>query len=105
MTTEVGILKEINFGASGVEEIIQNVAFILSTFVMSCPLDREFGRKPYLDGPIDKAIALNNAEIIEAIQTYEPRAQVESVRYDQTAEDAMQGILRPIAKVVIVEDE
>lgn len=101
ITTEISVMKKINWNATGVEEVIQNVAFILSTYVMSCPLDREFGWEPNLDGPIERAMAVNNARITEAINIFEPRAQVESIRYDQTVDDAMNGLLRPIVKVVI----
>lgn len=96
---------KINFNATGTEEIIQNVAFILSTYTMTCPLDREFGWIPALDGPIQRAQAVNKARIVEAIHKYEPRATVESVRYEQDADDAQRGLLKPVVKVVIEEDE
>lgn len=104
ITTDVSILNEINYNATGAEEIIQNVAFLLSTYQMSCPLDREFGWIPDLDGPIQRAQQINIARIIEAIHKFEPRAIVESVRYEQSSDDAQRGLLKPIVKVVI-EDE
>lgn len=105
ITAEVGILNSINFNATGPNEVIQNVAFILSTYVMTCPLDREFGWVPDLDGPIQRAQAVNKARIVEAIQKFEPRAVVVSVYYEQDADDAQRGLLRPVVKVVIEEDE
>lgn len=105
ITAEVSILKKINFSATGVEAIIQNVAFILSTYIMTCPLDREFGWLPDLDGPIQRAQAINKARIIEAVHKYEPRAVVESVHYQQDTEDAQRGLLRPVVKVVIEVDD
>ncbi|MEK4255413.1 GPW/gp25 family protein [Ureibacillus sp. FSL K6-2830] len=105
ITAEVSVLKKINFSATGVEAIIQNVAFILSTYAMTCPLDREFGWVPDLDGPVQRAQAVNKARIVEAIQKFEPRAVVVSVYYEQDADDAQRGLLRPVVKVVIEEDE
>ncbi|MBB5148664.1 GPW/gp25 family protein [Ureibacillus thermosphaericus] len=105
ITAEVGILNSINFNATGPDEVIQNVAFILSTYQMTCPLDREFGWIPDLDGPIQRAQAINKARIVEAIHTFEPRAVVESIRYEQDSEDSQRGLLKPVAKVVIEEDE
>lgn len=46
MRYEIKPLKEVNFGATGVEEVLQNIAFILATVVNSCPMDRSFGWKP-----------------------------------------------------------
>ena len=69
-------LKNINYGATGVEEILQNVAFIMSTFTNSCPLDREFGYNPPIDEPITLAPHLNMARITDAITKFEPRVQV-----------------------------
>lgn len=105
ITAEVGILNSINFNATGPDEVIQNVAFILSTYQMTCPLDREFGWIPDLDGPIQRAQAINKARIVEAIHTFEPRAVVESIHYEQDADDTQRGLLKPVAKVVIEENE
>lgn len=105
ITVEVGVLNSIDFNATGVDEVIQNVAFIMSAYTLSCPLDRAFGWIPDLDGPIQRAQARNKARIIEAIHTFEPRATVETIYYEQDAEDAQRGLLKPVAKVVIEEDE
>lgn len=72
-------LTQIDFGATGVKEVLQNVAFILSTPVYSCPMDRAFGWIPDLDSPINVAAATNEARMIQAIQVNEPRAIVEQV--------------------------
>lgn len=70
----VNPISTIDYGATGTAEILQNVAFILSTFKYSCPLDRAFGWEPVIDSPIDQAEAENTAAIIDAIEEYEPRA-------------------------------
>lgn len=48
MTHQVTAKSNIDFGATGVDEILQNVAYILSTFVMSYPDKRERDRKKSL---------------------------------------------------------
>ncbi|MEG0261002.1 MAG: hypothetical protein RR651_14125 [Lysinibacillus sp.] len=97
---EVEPLKNINFAATGVEEILQNVAFIMSTSIMSCPLDREFGWNMGIDDPIVIRKAKIVYELTEAITKFEPRAVVESVT---VTGDGLQGKLRPKVKVSINE--
>lgn len=88
--------QEVNFGATGVEEVLQNVAFILSTMIGTCPLDREFGWEPDLDDPIDVAQATNTARIIQAIQEHEKRAIVDEV---QVTGNPLDGQLKVIIRV------
>lgn len=100
MQYEVKPLEKIDFGATGAQEVLQNVAFILSTTVYSCPMDRVFGWVPDLDSPILAAKARNAARIIQAIQENEPRAIVEQVRFEG---DLINGQLKPIVRVRIDE--
>lgn len=93
-------LKNINFGATGVDEVLQNVAFILATSLMSCPLDREFGWDSNIDKPIDIAKLMVMAQITEAITNFEPRAEIVSI---EVSSDAMKGKLIPKVKVKINE--
>lgn len=93
-------MKNIKFGAMSVEEILQNVAFILATSIMSCPLDREFGWNTGLDDPINIRKAKIVYEITEAISKFEPRAIIESV---EVTGDGLQGKLTPRVKVRINE--
>lgn len=46
MTHQVTALNHVNGNATGVDGILQNVAFILSTFALPCPL-RNYGMKPF----------------------------------------------------------
>jgi len=70
-------IKELKIGAKGVEEILQNIAVIIATPKGSVPLDREFGVDySFLDTPTPKALALFRAEVVKAIEKYEPRAKV-----------------------------
>jgi|SRR5690606_41512476 len=99
MEYEVTTLNKIDFGATGVAEILQNVAFILSTPAFSCPLDRGFAWEPEVDMPMMPAEqARLIARITDAIQTYEPRAEVVSVTFRN---DPLQGIMQPVVRVRI----
>jgi uncharacterized protein len=92
--------KEVDFGASGVKEVLQNVAFILSTMLYSCPLDREFGWEPDIDSPIQIAQATNSARIIQAIQDFEPRAIVEEIQIEG---NAFEGEIKANVRVSVDE--
>ena len=91
-------LQNIDFGATGEAEILQNVAFIIGTHKMSCPLDRDFGNTPPIDAPIAAAQAIHAAQLIEAIQSYEPRAEVIEIDFDG---DPLKGIVEPKVTVTI----
>ena len=87
--------------ANEIEEVIQNVAMIISTLKGSCPLDRTFGIDPArVDDPIGVAQAKLSAEIAAAVRTQEPRARVKKLFYDGNATD---GELIIKARVEVVE--
>lgn len=77
-------LNDIDFAPlSAVEEIAQNVKIICTTPKCSVPMDREFGiGAEMLDRPTPKAMALIQAEIIQAVKKYEPRCRVKKVSFD-----------------------
>jgi phage baseplate assembly protein W len=78
-------IAEINLTPETVdEEVIQNVAMILATPQFSVPLDRGLGlSQRFIDKPLPAAQALIIAEIIDAVETYEPRVTVENVYFEQ----------------------
>ena len=78
------------------QEVTRNVRNILTTPVGSCPLYRDFGidASP-VDYPMDTAQNIIAVEIAEAVERYEPRAQVTEVTFDPD----MSGLLK--AKVVV----
>lgn len=100
MRYEIKPLKEVNFGATGVEEVLQNIAFILATVVNSCPMDRSFGWKPAIDSPINIAKATESSRILQAITENETRAIVEEIVVDG---EALKGELTVIVRVDIDE--
>jgi len=93
--------RSIDFGATGVKEILQNVWMIISTVVFSCPLDRGFAWEPVLDTPSQFAQAKLTARLTTAIHQYEPRAQVVRITYRG---DPLKGQLIPVVKVRIADD-
>lgn len=101
----VSLLETIDFAPSStVAEILQNIRTILTTRRGTVPLDRDFGLSwNWLDQPLPLAQMLMKAEIINAIQTYEPRAAVKAVTFAGGTENAMDGILIPTVTVTLAE--
>mgnify|MGYP002625792406 FL=1 len=100
-------MSGINFSPqSTAEEVIQNVRCILATRKGSVPFDRAFGVSwDMLDRPLPVAKAMMIAVVVEAVQEYEPRAEVRGVRFDADATDAMEGRLSPVVTIEIREEE
>ena len=87
---------------SEVAEILQNVRMILTTRIGSVPLARDFGLSwEHIDQPINVARALMQSTIIDAVERFEPRVLVKAVAFDETSEDAMEGLLKPKVTISI----
>lgn len=92
-------------GASGLEEVLQNVRVILTTPRGGVMGDREFGvDQGYLDSPTPKAKALFMSSVVEAVARYEPRARVTAIEWRESAGDGQDGVLRPVVRVSIEEE-
>ena len=79
--------------ATLIEEIAQNVSMIVTTVKNTVPLFRDFGVSAmFLDKPANTAEAILIADILEAIEAYEPRAKVIKVSF---ARSEMTGKLSP----------
>lgn len=84
-----------------VEEVLQNVAMIISTPKFSVPLDRGLGlAQRFLDMPVQAAQAVFISEILDAVERDEPRAEVLSVTITQ---GETPGKLIPIVEVDIID--
>lgn len=96
MNYTVTPLTVIDFSPSNeINEIIQNVKCIISTIKGSVPLDRDFGiYGSFIDMPQHQAQQLLRVSIIEAIETYEPRAVVLSIDFQNT--NASDGKVNPL---------
>ena len=95
-------LKKINLAPeSTVEEVLQNIAMIISTPKFSVPLDRGFGlAQRFIDKPIQTAQPLLISEVLDAIEEYEPRAEVENVSF--VLGDSPDALI-PIVEVNIID--
>lgn len=83
------------------EEVLQNIAMIVSTPQYSVPLDRGFGlSQRFVDKPIQTAQAILVSEVLDAIEKYEPRAEVINVSFEQGKKP---GFLIPIVEVNIID--
>lgn len=81
--------------------VLQNISIILSTWQGSVPLYREFGLPgKFVDKPIPVAKPLLYAEVKEAVETYEPRAEVVDITFIEDA--GTPGRLMPIVEVEII---
>ncbi len=98
MTHQVTAKSNIDYGATGIDEILQNVAYILSTFVMSYPDKRGRDRKKELEVPFHFAKKRNTERIIDSIQRFEPRAVIIDVDY---VGDVSKGKIEPVVKVIV----
>lgn len=103
----VSLNKAVNFAPeTETEEILQNIRTILATRIGTVPLHRALGITwEHIDKPYPVAKAMMTVAVIEAIGTYEPRANVESVEFDETTENIMEGLLKPRVIVSIGGDE
>jgi phage baseplate assembly protein W len=73
---------EINWGATGSNEIAQNVLTLISTFKYEVAYDRTLGlRGDFVDMPLTEAIASVVAQIYAVVDEREPRATVEDVEF------------------------
>jgi phage baseplate assembly protein W len=99
--TVESISKDVVYGATGVEEVLQNVRTILSTRKGSVPLDRNFGiASEFLDSPLPQAQAEINTDVFEQLRKYEPRAQLKEITFDI---DPINGRIAPKVKVEVLD--
>jgi hypothetical protein len=92
--------QDIDFGATGVEEVFQNVKYILLTEYFSVPLDREFGMDfTMVDKPIPIAEAMLTQEIAIKISLYEPRCQFTEINFEGKG---IEGKLNPLVTINIL---
>lgn len=83
------------------ESILQNVSIILRTWQGNVPLYREFGMPMrFIDRPMIAAAPAMIVEIREAIQRFEPRAELVSAKFTQDPT----GVLIPEVEVDIINE-
>ena len=85
-----------------VKSILQNVSIILRTWQENVPMFREFGMPMrFVDAPVNAALPTLIVEVREAIQKYEPRAELLSVDFTHD----ISGVLTPVVEVTILEPQ
>lgn len=84
-----------------VKSVLQNVAIILATIQGTVPLYREFGiPRDMVDRPISVAKVIMTSRVKEAVERFEPRASVVSVRCQE--DEGVPGRLVPTVEVEII---
>ena len=84
-----------------VESVLQNIAIILKTPKGSVPMYREFGlSQSFLDRPMPVARNMLKVAVREAIERWEPRAEVVDVSF--TGNASSPGELNPLVEVKII---
>ena len=92
--------QQIIIGATGDDELMQNVRIIVSTFAYSVRFDVPFADEGgYIDSPLPLATAQRIAGLAEAIETYEPRLSVKSITFANDPDAMSQGIGYPMITV------
>lgn len=106
MTYTVTPLTKIDFAPQTViAEVLQNVRCIIATFKGTVPLDRAFGIDfDGIDTPMPQAQMLFRVALIDAIEQYEPRAQVKKIEFSQNDPAAADGQLIPVVTLEINTD-
>ena len=85
-----------------VKSVLQNVAIILSTRKGTVPMYRGFGiDQRFVDKPVPIAKTMLYVDVKEAIEEYEPRAEVVNVMFQE--DPATPGRLIPTVEVEIIE--
>ena len=85
------------------EEVLQNVAIIVSTPKFSVPLDRGLGlAQRFIDKPMQVAQSILISEVLDAVEEYEPQAEVTNVTFEA---GETPGLLVPVLEVNIVDNE
>ena len=104
MTYEVsGVRQWVLQPASVVEEVLQNVACLMSIGRGTVPLERGLGIDvELLDAPIIAAKSRLAADLAEQLAEFEPRAKLQSLTFEG---DAADGTLKPLATIIIDNSE
>lgn len=94
-------------GATGLESLHQALRIIVTTLIYSVPLDRGFATTgSFIDSPLPHAVARRLADLTEAIEKYEPRVKIISLRLtesDAKLEDLAEGRVFPIIRFELKE--
>lgn len=94
--------QKIKIGATGREEIFQNVRTILSTMQGAVFLDRGFGFPiDMVDAPTPLILARMAGPVIKEIENREPRVKVVRIDWEENIPSAMGGVVTPKVTIQI----
>jgi phage baseplate assembly protein W len=72
-----------DLGATGLNEILQNVRVIITTRIGTVMLDRKFGLDfTFLDAPQNKAQLMMVQQMCAGLTHFEPRVQFSNIQFD-----------------------
>ena len=87
-----------------VRSVLQNIAIVLCTGLRTAPLCRDLGLPTdYVDRPVPAAKPLLIAAVREAVERFEPRAEVTGVTFEE--DPSQPGRLVPRVEVLILDEE
>ena len=91
---------EIIINAKGLVGLAQEVRTVMTTRKGSVPLDRDFGVDfTVIDEPVNSVKPIYVGEVAAQIERYVPRVEVLSITFKPSPSEAVDGLLRPVAKV------
>lgn len=74
--------QALNLGATGLNEVLQNVQIILTTRIGSVMLDRKFGLDySFLDAPQNKAQLIIVQQVCQGLTNFEPRVTFSRIQF------------------------
>jgi phage baseplate assembly protein W len=74
---------QLDLGATGLNEVLQNVGIILTTRIGTVMLDRRFGLTfKYLDAPQNQAQLIIIQDVCMGIARFEPRVTFKTIQFD-----------------------
>lgn len=92
------------FEATGLISIRNCLATIANTRIGTVPMRRHFGTAwEWVDKPLPYAMAKYRADLINAIDKWEPRVKVISISFKSDATAAMNGRLIPVVRFKLRE--
>src|SRR5262245_41566818 len=74
---------QLDLGATGLNEVLQNVRVIVNTRIGTVMLDRKFGLDfKFLDAPQNKAQFMMVQEMLRGLTHFEPRVTFSNIQFD-----------------------
>ncbi len=103
LTVSMSRPAAVRIGATGLDQLEQEIRTVLATRKGSVPLDRDFGISwDYVDLPVTEAMPYMVAEIGQQLERYVPRIRVRDISF--ASNEPVEGNLCPTVTVEIREE-